>query len=103
EVAYQFDGGLVDFVTHLNKTKDPIHKKVIGLIREGEDSGMDVEVEIAMQWNSSYSESIHTYANNVQTPGGGSHLSGFQAALTRTVNAYAREKQLLKEKDENLQ
>ncbi|MCW2955550.1 MAG: topoisomerase (ATP-hydrolyzing) subunit [Thermoleophilia bacterium] len=103
EAAYQFDGGLVDFVTHLNKTKDPIHKKVIGLLREGQDSGMDVEVEIAMQWNSSYSESVHTYANNVQTPGGGSHLSGFQAALTRTMNAYAREKGLLKEKDENLQ
>ncbi|MCW2962227.1 MAG: gyrB [Thermoleophilia bacterium] len=103
EASYQFDGGLVDFVTHLNKSKDPIHKKVIGLIREGQDSGMDVEVEIAMQWNSSYSESVHTYANNVQTPGGGSHLSGFQAALTRTINVYAREKGLLKEKDENLQ
>ncbi|MCZ4495955.1 MAG: gyrase subunit, partial [Thermoleophilia bacterium] len=96
EASYQFDGGLVDFVTHLNKSKDPIHKKVIGLIREGQDSGMDVEVEIAMQWNSSYSESVHTYANNVQTPGGGSHLSGFQAALTRTINVYAREKGLLK-------
>jgi DNA gyrase subunit B len=102
-VAYQFDGGLADFVAHLNKTKDPIHKKILAFTREGDDSGNSVEVEVAAQWNSSYSESVHTYANNVQTPGGGSHLSGFQAALTRTINAYAREKGLLKEKEENLQ
>ena len=101
--TYQFDGGLADFVAHLNKTKDPIHKKIVAFSREGEDGGMDVEVEVAAQWNSSYAESVHTYANNVQTPGGGTHLSGFQAALTRTINAYAREKGLLKEKDENLQ
>jgi DNA gyrase subunit B len=103
QVSYQFDGGLADFVAHLNKTKEPIHKKIVSFSREGEDSGMDVEVEIAAQWNNSYAESVHTYANNVQTPGGGTHLSGFQAALTRTINAYAREKGLLKEKDENLQ
>ncbi len=103
QVAFQFDGGLADFVAHLNKTKDPIHKKIVAFTREGEDGGMDVEVEIAAQWNSSYAESVHTYANNVQTPGGGTHLSGFQAALTRTINAYAREKALLKDKDENLQ
>jgi DNA gyrase subunit B len=103
EVAYQFDGGLADFVAHLNKTKDPIHKKIVAFTRSTEDHGMDVEVEVAMQWNSSYAESVHTYANNVQSPGGGTHLSGFQAALTRTINAYAREKGLLKEKDENLQ
>ena len=101
--SYQFDGGLADFVAHLNKTKDAIHKKILAYTREGQDSGMDVEVEVAAQWNSSYSESVHTYANNVQTPGGGSHLSGFQAALTRTINAYAREKGFLKEKEENLQ
>jgi DNA gyrase subunit B len=101
--SFQFDGGLADFVAHLNKTKDPIHKKVVAFTREGTDAGMDVEVEVAAQWNSSYAESVHTYANNVQTPGGGTHLSGFQAALTRTINAYAREKGLLKEKDENLQ
>ncbi|MCW2925491.1 MAG: gyrase subunit GyrB, partial [Thermoleophilia bacterium] len=103
EVTYQFDGGLADFVAHLNKTKEPIHKKIVSLVKEGRDDNMDVEVEIAMQWNNSYSESVHTYANNVQTPGGGTHLSGLQAALTRTINAYAREKQFLKEKDENLQ
>ena len=103
QIEYQFDGGLADFVAHLNKTKTPIHKKIVSLIREGRDDNMDVEVEIAMQWNDSYSESVHTYANNVQTPGGGTHLSGLQAALTRTINAYAREKGFLKEKDENLQ
>jgi DNA gyrase subunit B len=103
EVAYQFDGGLADFVAHLNKTKTPIHKKIVSLVRQGRDDNMDVEVEIAMQWNDSYSESVHTYANNVQTPGGGTHLSGLQGALTRTINAYAREKGFLKEKDENLQ
>ncbi|MCW2949072.1 MAG: gyrase subunit GyrB, partial [Thermoleophilia bacterium] len=101
--AYQFDGGLMDYVEHLNKTKEPIHKKVIAFTREGRDHDMDVEVDIAMQWNSSYAESVHTYANNVQTPGGGTHLSGFQAALTRTINLYAREKGLLKDNDENLQ
>ena len=103
QAEYQFDGGLADFVAHLNKTKEPIHKKIVAFTREGEDSGMDVEVEVAAQWNSSYAESVHTYANNVQTPGGGTHLSGFQAALTRTINAYAREKGFLKEKEENLQ
>jgi DNA gyrase subunit B len=102
-IAFQFDGGLADFVAHLNKTKDPIHKKIFAFSREGKDGADDAEVEIAAQWNSSYSESVHAYANNVQTPGGGSHLSGFQAALTRTINAYAREKGFLKEKDENLQ
>ena len=101
--TYQFDGGLLDYVAHLNKTKEAIHKKVIGFTREGQDHGMDVEVDIAMQWNSSYAESVHTYANNVQTPGGGTHLSGFQAALTRTINLYAKEKGLLKDSDENLQ
>lgn len=97
--AFQFNGGLVDFVGHINKAKEPIHRKVISISRTMEDG----EVDIALQWNNSYSESILTYANNVQTPGGGTHLSGFQAALTRTINAYAREKGLLKEKDENLQ
>lgn len=97
--AFQFDGGLVDFVGHINKTKEPLHRKVISINRTSDDG----EVDIALQWNSTYSESILTYANNVQTPGGGTHLSGFQAALTRTINAYAREKGLLKEKDENLQ
>src|SRR5690606_9309774 len=95
EVTYQFDGGLVDFVAHLNKTKDPIHKKFISFTKTGEDAGSDVEVDVAMQWNASYAESVHTNANNVQTPGGGTHLSGFQAALTRSINVYAHEKGFL--------
>jgi DNA gyrase subunit B len=97
--AFQFNGGLVDFVGHINKAKEPIHRKVISVSRSSDEG----EVEVAMQWNSSYAESILSYANNVQTPGGGTHLSGFQGALTRTINSYAREKGLLKEKDENLQ
>ncbi len=96
--TFQFNGGLVDYVKHINNTKEFLHKKVISIQRATDDG----EVEIAMQWNSSYSESIFTYANNVNTQGGGTHLSGFRAALSRTVNSYAREKGFLKEKDENL-
>src|SRR4051794_10087841 len=99
--TFQYDGGIVDFVKHLHSqgTKDAIGKKVIYL----EDSGDVGEVEVAMQWNSSYQESLLSFANNINTHEGGSHLSGFRSALTRTVNAYARSKGLLKEKEENLQ
>jgi len=92
------EGGIVDFVAHLNETKDLLHKKCVYF--EGEsDEG---QVEIAMQWNTGYQESIFSFANNINTHEGGSHLSGFRSALTRTLNAYAREKGLLKEKDPNL-
>ncbi|MFN8216681.1 MAG: DNA topoisomerase (ATP-hydrolyzing) subunit B [Solirubrobacterales bacterium] len=97
-VTFQYDGGIEDFVRHLNENKDELHRKVIffdGTEEEG-------EVEIAMQWNGSYQESIFSFANNINTHEGGTHLSGFRAALTRTLNAYARNKGLLKEKDENL-
>jgi DNA gyrase subunit B len=101
EHSFQYDGGIVDFVKHLHSqgTKDAIGKKVIFL----EDSGDVGEVEVAMQWNNSYQESLLSFANNINTHEGGSHLSGFRSALTRTVNAYAREKGLLKEKEDNLQ
>jgi DNA gyrase subunit B len=101
EWSFQYEGGIVDFVKHLHSqgTKDAIGKKVIFL----EDSGDVGEVEVAMQWNSSYQESLLSFANNINTHEGGSHLSGFRSALTRTVNAYAREKGLLKEKEDNLQ
>ena len=101
EHSFQYEGGIVDFVKHLHSqgTKDAIGKKVIFL----EDSGDVGEVEVAMQWNSSYQESLLSFANNINTHEGGSHLSGFRSALTRTVNAYAREKGLLKEKEDNLQ
>jgi DNA gyrase subunit B len=97
-VVFQYDGGIEDFVRHLNENKDELHRKVIFFEGE-EDSG---DVEVAMQWNSSYQESIFSFANNINTHEGGTHLSGFRAALTRTLNAYARAKGLLKEKDDNL-
>jgi DNA gyrase subunit B len=100
EHVFQYDGGIVDFVKHLHSqgTKDAIGRKVIYL----EDDSDVGEVEVAMQWNSQYQESLLSFANNINTHEGGSHLSGFRSALTRTVNAYAREKGLLKEKEDNL-
>jgi DNA gyrase subunit B len=97
-VTFQYEGGIEDFVRHLNENKDAVHKKVV-FFEGGKDEG---QVEVAMQWNSSYQESIFSFANNINTHEGGSHLSGFRAALTRTLNAYARNKSLLKEKDDNL-
>jgi DNA gyrase subunit B len=99
--SFKYDGGIVDFVHYLHGqgTKDPMHKKVV-YIEDDSDVG---EVEVAMQWSSSYQESLLSFANNINTHEGGSHLSGFRSALTRTLNAYARQKGLLKEgKDENL-
>jgi DNA gyrase subunit B len=97
-VSFQYEGGIEDFVRHLNENKDVLHRKTIFFEGE-EDEG---QVEVAMQWNASYQESIFSFANNINTHEGGSHLSGFRAALTRTLNAYARGKGLLKEKDPNL-
>jgi DNA gyrase subunit B len=95
---FHYEGGIEDFVGHLNKNKDTIGTKIVFF--EGEsDEG---QVEIAMQWNTTYQESIHSFANNINTHEGGSHMSGFRSALTRTVNAYARKEALLKEKDDNL-
>jgi len=99
-VVFKYDGGIEDFVRHLNENKDELHRKVIYFEGADEEDG---EVEIAMQWNSSYQESIFSFANNINTHEGGTHLSGFRSALTRTLNAYARNKGLLHEKkDENL-
>ncbi|HEX9968233.1 MAG TPA: DNA gyrase subunit B, partial [Solirubrobacterales bacterium] len=97
-VTFQYEGGIEDFVRHLNENKDTLHPKTIYFEGE-EDEG---QVEVAMQWNGSYQESIFSFANNINTHEGGSHLSGFRSALTRTLNAYARGKGLLKEKDGNL-
>jgi DNA gyrase subunit B len=97
-VTFQYEGGIEDFVLHLNENKDTLHKKPIFF--EGEKD--DGEVEIAMQWNNSYQESIFSFANNINTHEGGTHLSGFRSALTRTLNAYARNRGMLKEKDDNL-
>jgi DNA gyrase subunit B len=96
--VYQYKGGIVDFVKHLNANKDPLHKKVIYFEQRTEEA----ETEIAMQYNMGYTEAIFTFANNINTQEGGTHLVGFKNALTRTVNDYARSKGLLKEKEENL-
>jgi DNA gyrase subunit B len=98
KVEFKYDGGIEDFVRYLNENKEAIGKKVIYF--EGEND--EGQVEVAMQWNASYNDSIFSFANNINTHEGGSHLSGFQAALTRTLNAYARSKGMLKEKDTNL-
>ncbi len=96
--SFHYKGGIVDFVKHLNENKDALHRKTVFFEHENDDGA----VEVAMQWNSSYQESVFSFANNINTHEGGAHLSGFRAALTRTLNAYARTKGLLKEKDENL-
>jgi DNA gyrase subunit B len=95
---FHYDGGIVDFIAHLNAAKDPLHQKTIYFESDGDEG----QVEVAMQWNTGYQESVFTFANNINTHEGGAHLSGFRSALTRTLNAYAREKGLLKEKDQNL-
>ena len=97
-VVYQYAGGIRDFVDYINRDKDPVHRNIIFFDNETPDG----QVEVAMQWNSSYNESIFTFANNINTTEGGTHLSGFRGALTRTINDYARQKGLLKEKDDNL-
>ena len=96
---FKYDGGIKDFVNYINAAKDPIHKRIVYFESESEDGS----VEIAMQWNSSYVESVFSFANNINTHEGGSHLSGFKAALTGTLNKYARDKGLLKDKEENLE
>jgi DNA gyrase subunit B len=98
EAEFRYRGGIRDFVAYLNENKDPIQRKIVYFEGESEEGA----VEVAMQWNSSYQESIFSFANNINTHEGGSHLSGFRSALTRTLNRYAREKGLLKEKDDNL-
>jgi DNA gyrase subunit B len=98
DVTYQYQGGIRDFVEHINEAKDPVHKTIFYLERE-EEVG---DVEVAMQWNSGFQDSVFTFANNINTHEGGAHLSGFRSALSRTINAYARQKGLLKEKEESL-
>jgi DNA gyrase subunit B len=101
-VTFHYDGGLIDYVKHLNASKknDAVHPEVIDF--ESEDTERKISVEIAMQWTTAYSESVHTYANTINTHEGGTHEEGFRAALTKLVNDYARNRGLLKEKDENL-
>ncbi|WP_255313892.1 DNA topoisomerase (ATP-hydrolyzing) subunit B [Trueperella pecoris] len=102
EVTYKYDGGLLDYVKHLVKTKkvDPVHADPIYF--EAEDQDKKISVEVAMQWTTAYSETLHTFANTINTTEGGTHEEGFRAALTSVINKYARDKGLLKEKDPNL-
>jgi DNA gyrase subunit B len=90
--VYRFDGGLVEFVKHLNKSRKPLHPKPMYV----ETTKEDVEVQCAIQYNDSYTETLFTYVNNINTHEGGTHLSGFKAALTRTINAYANDRGLFK-------
>jgi DNA gyrase subunit B len=101
ETTFQYDGGIVDFVKYLHSqgTREPLHPKVVYVA----DSSEIGEVEVALQWNNSYQEALLSFANNINTHEGGTHLSGFRSALTRTMNAYARQIGELKEKDPNLQ
>ena len=97
-VRYCYEGGIADFVRYLNASKEPVHASVIDFGDEGDG----IAAEIAMQWNASYAESVHTFANTINTAEGGTHEEGFRAALTTIVNRYAREQKLLRDKDENL-
>jgi DNA gyrase subunit B len=99
QIEFRYEGGIRDFVAYQNENKEPIHGKIVYFEQESDEG----QVEVAMQWNSSYQESIFSFANNINTTEGGTHLSGFRSALTRTLNDYARKKGLLKEKDESLQ
>ncbi len=99
---YLYENGLVDYVEYLNSAKkaDLVNAEIISF--ESEDSNRKIALEVAMQWTTGYTESVHTYANTINTHEGGTHEEGFRAALTSLVNRYAREKGILKEKDENL-
>ncbi|BBY27205.1 DNA topoisomerase (ATP-hydrolyzing) subunit B [Mycolicibacterium sediminis] len=96
--TFHYPGGLVDYVKHINRTKTAIQQSIIDF----EGKGPGHEVEIAMQWNAGYSESVHTFANTINTHEGGTHEEGFRSALTTVVNKWARDKKLLKDKDPNL-
>jgi DNA gyrase subunit B len=99
QIEFHYEGGIRDFVAYVNEAKDPVHKHIV-FFEGSNDKG---QVEVAMQWNTKYVESVFSFANNINTHEGGAHLSGFKAALTRTLNEYARKKEFLKEKDENLE
>jgi DNA gyrase subunit B len=99
QVEFHYEGGIRDFVAYVNEAKEPVHKRIVFF----EGSNDDGQLEVAMQWNTKYVESVFSFANNINTHEGGSHLSGFNAALTRTLNKYARDKSLLREKEDNLE
>src|SRR5689334_11305216 len=98
-VEFHYEGGIKDYVLYINESKDAVHRHVVYF----QTTNGQGDVEVAMQWNSSYQESVFSFANNINTHEGGSHMSGFRSALTSTINKYARDKALLKEKDDNLE
>jgi DNA gyrase subunit B len=98
EENFKYSGGLVDFVKHLNASREPIHRQIAYF----EDTTDDAEIAVAMQWTGSYRETILSFANNINTHEGGTHEEGFRTALTRSINEFARGRNLLKEKDANL-
>jgi DNA gyrase subunit B len=98
EEVFKYSGGLVDFVKYLNANREPIHRQVVSF----EESTDNTEVAVAMQWTGSYRETILSFANNINTHEGGTHEEGFRTALTRSINEFARKRNLLKEKDPNL-
>ena len=98
EEEFEYRGGLVDFVNHLNAKREPLHPHIIDLV----DVSEDAELEVALQWTNSYNESVLTFANNIHTHEGGTHEEGFRKALTKAINDFARGKNILKEKDSNL-
>ncbi|HBL36699.1 MAG TPA: DNA topoisomerase IV subunit B, partial [Firmicutes bacterium] len=98
ELSYHYEGGIVSFVEHLNKTKTPLSKEIIYIQKKVEDN----LVEVAIQYNDGYVENVYSFANNINTQEGGSHLSGFRAALTRSINDYGRKQNLIKENENNL-
>jgi DNA gyrase subunit B len=100
ERRFRYDGGLVDYVKHLNSTKDEAHRSIIAFEASNDDVGMSLEV--AMQWNTSFTESVHTFANTINTHEGGTHEEGFRAALTSTVNGWAEEWGMVKRREDRL-
>ena len=98
KVGFRYTGGIVDYVRHLNSSKEPLFRKVCSFAQSEEDQ----QVEIALQWNTAFHESIYSFANGISTVEGGMHEEGFKKALTNVVNRYARSKGHLKEKDDNL-
>ncbi len=99
-VSYHYDGGIADYVRYLNRTKEPVHDTVIDFGDEASD--LRISAEVAMQWTGSYSESVHTFVNTINTAEGGTHEEGFRAALTSIVNRYARDQKLIRDRDDNL-
>jgi DNA gyrase subunit B len=95
---FKFNGGIEEFIKHINKAKEPLHPKVIYVSKEKDG----IQAEVALQYNGGYNESVYSYANNINTIEGGTHLSGFRSALTKAINQYAKSNQLLKEKDPSL-